>query len=170
MKIRSCMAIFVLVALVLLVGCSKGSSYDPTPLFERELGVLLSGELFGAQTEVYIELERREVGKERSFFARFLSGSLEGIVVSREEGEVSISLGGLEQRSFYEGGLTLLCDFFCAEEYLLRSLDKSTDTAVFSAGVQGYDLLFTTGEGGVPRRIECDGVLSFEVQEFSLIK
>ena len=73
MKIRSCMAIFVLVALILLVGCSKGSSYDPTPIFERELGVLLSGELFGAQTEVYVELERREVGKERSFFARFLS-------------------------------------------------------------------------------------------------
>lgn len=169
MKRIICLLFSLIFTLLFLVGCSQAEKYNPEPLFTRSFRALLSGELYGVRTEVLIEMQAG-AQTERTFFAHFLSGSLEGIIVRRDSEGVKISAGGLEGRSFYEGGLCYIADLFCAEEYRLVSEDKSTRTATLLAQTRDFEFFVIAGEGGIPRKFECEGVFSFDVKEFSLIK
>ena len=169
MKRIICLLFSLIFILLFLVGCSREEKYNPEPLFARSFSALLEGELYGVPVDVCLEV-REGVSEGREFFACFISGALEGIVVSRDSKGIRISSGGLEERSFYEGGLSLVCDLFCAEEYDLVRIDKATGTAIFSARARDIEFFMVAGEGGVPQHLESDGLFSLDVKEFSLIK
>ncbi len=169
MKRFLCLIFCPIFVIFLLVGCLRGEKYDPAPLLERSFCAVLSGELCGVPIDASVEV-REGAAEGREFFVRFLSGSLEGIIVRRDSEGIKISSGGMQERSFYEGGISLICELFCADEYELIREDTATHTATFSARVRDIEFFMVAGEGGVPQHLESNGLFSLDVKEFSLIK
>ena len=167
---KICCLIFSLFLLFSLFSCSGAHrGYDYAGIAKRAFSARLFGEWYGVRTEARIEM-REAQGDTRDFYIHFLSGSLSGVIVRREGDSVRISTGGVEERDFYAGGLCDIAKLFCPDDCAPVRVDKSNGTGVLSAKADGLEFYVTVREDGVPQSIECEGLFSFEVKEFGLIK
>ena len=167
---KICCLVFSFFLLFSLVSCfGSAKKYDYVSLSKKSFSAELCGEWYGTQIEARIEM-REAQGGARDFYIQFLSGSLSGVIVRREGEKVKISIGGVEERDFYAGGLCDIAKILCPEECALIRADKNGETGVFSAKVGDCAFYITVRADGVPKSFENDGNFSLKVKDFSLVK
>lgn len=167
---KICCLVFSFFLLFPLVSCfGSAEKYDYLSLSQKSFSAELCGEWYGTQIEARVEM-REAQGGARDFYIQFLSGSLSGVIVRREGEKVKISIGGVEERDFYAGGLCDIAKILCPEECALIRADKNGEMGVLSAKAGELEFYITARADGVPESFDSNENFSLKVKDFSLVK
>ena len=156
----------IVVALALLVcliftSCSP-RGFDYPSSVSGGAQATLSGVWYGVQTEVSVY---HSGGRDGDFSLIFLSGSLEGIVISRRDGKISAAMGALAEKEFYDGGLCNVAHLFSPDECTL--VRRSSELGILSARAGELEFFVTVDRSGAPASFNKGDDFSLTVTSFS---
>lgn len=127
---------------------------------QSSFSAVLSGKWNGEDIKVKVVFSASESRPVRDFCAEFLSGPLNGVILTRSGGDLKITAGGMKDIDFEEhvGGLSTLARLLSPDRIISQSsLSGSGDTRFcVSAETDGIHYFIMLDRSGVPYELCSD--------------
>lgn len=145
---------------VLFFSACKEKCPDYAHICQSSFSAVLSGKWNGEDIKVKVVFSASESSSVRDLCGEFLSGSLNGVILTRSGGDLKITAGGMKDIDFEEhsGGLSTLVQLLSPDRIISQDSLSGEGNARFcvSAETDGIRYFIMLDRSGIPLEVRSE--------------
>lgn len=165
MRLPTRLLSLLLIALLFIgafcLSACKEKCPDYDHICQRPFSAVLSGRWNGEDIKAKVIFSASESSSERDLCAEFLSGSLNGVILTRSDGNLKITIGGMKDIDFeeHDGGLSTLVKLLSPDRIISQCSLSGDGDARFCVSAETDGILYSImlDRSGIPLEIRSAG-------------